>query len=236
MSLRMAKNWHCDILPNRVRLRDGEMIVKELVQPEGHDPEEVLNNLLGACSGSLAWKDSITFRLDNSLVNTLTVPWQEGITTPGELRSYTLSLAQSTFPHVSAQSPMVEFETFDFKQTALAAVLETSLWQTFRNVARQHRLRFRGVATPFQHLLRIFGGALPVNGIFVVAGELSSTFACRAMGEWQHVHRLSFPDFSVVQQLGLVKRLSGLNDMPCYCLDNTSWQIIQLTDESTALS
>ncbi|MEW5561965.1 hypothetical protein AB1287_17245 [Enterobacter asburiae] len=234
MSLRMAKNWQCDIFPDRVCLRDGQQMIKQLPRLAEQALDEVLSELFSG--RRLAWLDSVEFWLDNSLAHTLTVPWQEGIATPDELRCYTVSLAQNVFPQLRSQPLVVDFDQLQFGQTALAVTLEQAFWQQLRAAARQQKLRFNGVVTPFQHLLRSLAQPLPASGVFVVAGAEASTFACRSEQQWQHVHRMAFPELSLQQQLVLVKRLSGLKEVPCYCLNLDSWQVSLLAEQAHDVS
>lgn len=231
MSLRMAKSWQCDVFPDRVRLRDGKRTINEISLLAEETLVDVLTRLFRTRPPAFAWVDSVKFWLDNSLTHTLTVPWLEGIATPDELRGYTLSLAQQTFPHLVSQSLRIDFEHLEFGSTALAVTLEEKLWQTLHAVTRSQKLRFKGVVTPFQYLLNSQRQSLPASGIFVVSGEETSTFACRTMHQWQHVHRMAFPDFSLQQQLELIKRLSGLKDAPCYYLDTLNWQVSQFMED-----
>lgn len=232
MSLRMAKIWQCDIFPDRVRLRDGQQVINEMPRQAEEALEDVLARLLSVRRQTLSWLPGVEFWLDNSLAHTLTVPWQQGIATPEELRCYALSLAQNVFPQLSGRPLVVDFEQLNFGQTSLVVVLEEAFWQTLIAAAHQQKLRFKGVVTPFQHLLRSQNQPLQACGIYAVAGVDASSFACRAEGQWQHVHRMALPDLSLQQQFALIKRLSGLKGAPCYCLDNLSWQVSELKDEA----
>ncbi|WP_336768907.1 hypothetical protein [Pantoea endophytica] len=229
MLLRMAKNLQCDIFPDRVRLWKGATLLRDLPLQQEERLEEALNRLLAARPAGMRWQDNVTFRLGNHLVNTFVVPWQEGISSLEEMRCYAQSLIPNTFPELASQAMRVEFETLEQGQTALAAAIEQRIWQLLGDVARQRHLRFRGAITPFQFLLQRYPEPLPVEGIFIVADDESTSFACRSGHRWQHVHKLALNDFSLVEQLGLVRRLSGLRHAPSFCLDNEHWDIRQVS-------
>lgn len=225
MLLRMAKNLQCDIFTDRVRLWEGDTLLNSLPLQQESRLEEALIRLLAARPAGIRWQDNVTFRLGNNLVNTFVVPWQEGITSLEEMRCYAQSLIPTTFPELASHAMRVEFETLEQGQAALAVAIDQRIWQLLGNVARLQHLRFRGAITPFQFLLLRYPKALPVEGIFIVADDETTSFACRSGHRWQHVHKLALHDFSLVEQLGLVRRLSGLRHAPSFCLDNVRWNI-----------
>ncbi|MHC9060943.1 hypothetical protein [Pantoea sp. y20] len=225
MLLRMAKKLQCDIFPGRVRLWEGETLLRDQpIQQEEH-LEEALNRLLMARPAGIRWQDNVTFRLGNDLVNTFVVPWQEGITSLEEMRCYAQSLIPGTFPELASHAMKVEFETLEHGQAALATAIEQRVWQIICGAARQQHLRFKGAVTPFQSLLKRCDKPLPVEGIFIVADDENTSFACRSGHRWQHVHKLALHDFSLVEQLGLVRRLTGLRHAPSFCLDSARWDL-----------
>lgn len=229
MLLRMAKNLQCDIFTDRVRLWEGNTLLCSLPLQQEARLEEALIRLLAARPAGIRWQDNVTFRLGNNLVNTFVVPWQEGITSLDEMRCYAQSLIPNTFPELASHAMRVEFETLEQGQTALAVAIDERIWQLLGDVARLQHLRFRGAITPFQFLLLHYPKALPVEGIFIVADDETTSFACRSGHRWQHVHKLALRDFSLVEQLGLVRRLSGLRHAPSFCLDNERWDIRQVS-------
>lgn len=228
MLLRMAKNLQCDILSDRVRLWEGKTLLSDQVLHKEEGLKAALNRLLAARPEGIHLRDYVTFRLGNKLVNTFVVPWLEGITSLDELRCYAQSLIPNSFPGLASGAMRVEFETLEHGQTALATAIEQQTWQLLCDVSRQHYLRFRGAMTPFQYLLKSYNKPLPVEGIFIVTDDETTSFACRSGNQWQHVHKLALHDFTLEEQLGLVRRLSGLRHAPSFCLDNENWDIRKL--------
>ncbi|MBI0472078.1 hypothetical protein EXT68_02835 [Pectobacterium parmentieri] len=187
--------------------------------------EDSLLELLQPVSGKLPWCNTIKFSLDASLIQHLVIPWQDGISTPGELRNYSAMLAQKHFPQLAGKSFKIGFEYSGYGHNALALALEEEQWRILHQVTQRLKIRFLGVITPLRSLLETWQHALPDEGIFALIGEESSTFACRSEGQWQQIHRMALPDLHTRQQLALVARLTGMRDASCHIWDKVQGRI-----------
>ncbi|MGU3524775.1 hypothetical protein ACLBW2_16915 [Enterobacteriaceae bacterium C23F] len=212
--LSLTNTWSCDIWPHALRLRLGEQIVA--CHPREDEPLATgLAALLAQRKRALHWRDSVAFCLDTDDLAFGIQPWQPGITTPQEL----LKLAELLAIRERQGHWLTRFESATFCESALVARLKQTCWETLRTVAKQERLRFLGVTTPFQPLLRQYGKALPENGLFVTIGHQHSRIASRLNHAWHEVSTLALPRLEVRQQLRIVARLSGMADYPQYVIN-----------------
>lgn len=212
--LSLTNAWHCDIWPHALRLRLGEKIVA--CHPrEDESLTAGLATLLAQRQRALHWRDSVTFCLDTDDLAFSIQPWQPGITTPQEL----LRLAGLLAIRERQGSWLTRFESATFREPALVARLKQTCWETLRTVAKRERLRFLGVTTPFQPLLRQYGKTLPENGLFVTIGQQHSRIASRVNDAWHEVSTLALPRQEMRKQLRIVARLSGMAGYPQYVLN-----------------
>ncbi|MBJ2066820.1 hypothetical protein [Serratia odorifera] len=219
----MTKTWRCDIAARQLRVSLGDTVLATTERLADQTLEEALLALLSPYGRRLPWLDAIEFSLDASMAYHFVTPWQDGISTPAELRGYGNVIVQQHFPQLAGKPLKVGFEDMDYGCNALTMALEEDLWSTLRAVARRLRLRLQAITTPLRSLVRS-GKELPSNGIFAIMGSESSTFACRVDGEWQQVYRMAFPDHAVEQQLTLILRLANMRTAPCYFWDSVNGQ------------
>ena len=225
--LSLTNIWQCDIWSHAVRLRKGEQEIIRCERAPGEPLETILNLALSRLTGTLPWRDAIEFYLDTDDLDFLVVPWQTGIVSPQELRAVAQHQAEEVLPKPNGASGQwqIRFEDMQHGKSALAACLTAQRWQQLAVLARQHRLRFRGVVTPFQLLLHPFHQNLPTTGLFICLGNEQSRMACRKEGEWQSVFTLTLPQKTIDLQLEIMTRLSGMPDHPRYVMTTADWQI-----------
>ncbi|RYC43346.1 hypothetical protein [Pectobacterium zantedeschiae] len=215
----------CEITPQHVQILQGNREIHGVKRSSDQPLEDTLLELLHPVSSRLPWCNTIKFSLDASLIQHLVIPWQNGISTPGELRNYSAILAQKHFPQLAEKSLKIGFEYSGYGHNALALALEEEQWRVLHQVTQRLKMRFLGVITPLRSLLETWQNALPDEGIFAILGEDSSTFACRTAGQWQQIHRMALPDLHIRQQLALVARLTGMRDAPCHIWEKAQGRI-----------
>lgn len=229
--LSLTKTWQCDIWCHAVRLRTGEQEVMQCARQSGEPLETTLNTLLSTLNGAMPWRDAIEFYLDTDELDFLVVPWQAGIVSPEEWRMVAQLQAEQDLikPDGASEQWQVRFEDMQQGKPALAACLTSERWQQLAALARQHRLRFQGVVTPFQRLLHPFRQRLPETGLFVCLGDGQSRMACRREGEWKSVFTLTLPPKPADLQLEIITRLAGMPDAPRYVMTTADWRYWQIS-------
>lgn len=223
--LSLTKAWQCDIWPHALRLRQGNLTIARHPRIEGESLDSALGTLFGQRSASLPWRDSVTFHLDTDDLILMVQPWLPGVTTPQELLR--LSQLQVTRHDSSAgqcANWQVRFESAGWQQPALIAGLQLHCWELLRTLAKRERLRFRGVATPFQPLLKHCGRALPENGLFIAINTHHSRIASRLNHAWHEVSTLSLPQQEMHAKLRIITRLSGMTDCTRYVINTEDGQ------------
>ncbi|HEI8868862.1 TPA: hypothetical protein SLG40_004436 [Serratia odorifera] len=220
----MTKTWRCDISSRQLRASLGDTVLVTTERLADQTLEEALLALLSSCCRCLPWVDAIEFSLDASMAYHFVTPWQNGISTPAELRGYGHVIVQQHFPHLVGKPLKIGFEDMGYGCNALTMALEEELWSILRAVARSLKLRLQGITTPLRSLVRS-REQLPSTGIFAIIGSESSTFACRVDDEWQQVYRMALPDQAVDQQLTLILRLANMRTAPCYFWDGANGQM-----------
>jgi hypothetical protein len=219
--LSLTKAWQCDIWPHLLRLRLGDRLVAVQTRSDDESLEVALTALLTQRPSSLPWRDSVTFHLDTDDLMFMVQPWQPGVATPQEL----LRLSQLQASGLRQRDGWeVRFESAGWQQPALVACLQQPCWTLLRTLANRQRLRFHGVATPFQPLLQLCQGKLPEQGLFVTIGSHHSRIASRVDHAWQEVSTLSLPRQEIRSQLQIIARLSGMADCPQYVVNTDDRQ------------
>lgn len=224
--LSLTNRWQCDIWPRRVRLRRNHCVIATHERDAGTTLEASLDALLALRPAALPWRDTLEFHLDTDDLVFLIQPWQSGVSTPQEF----LRLAQQQSAMTFRQSDpwRVAFEAAAWQQSALVACLKQSCWQQLSALAHRHRLRFRGVATPFQPLLKHYANRLPENGLFVAIGPEHSRIATRQHNSWSNVWTLPLPQQEMDDQLRIITRLSGMVNCRRYVIDSSGRQPTEL--------
>ena len=214
--LSLIESWHCDIWPGLARLRRGIHVVAAHSRCEKESLDETVDRLLSQRKSVLPWRDAVTFHLDTDALAFLIQPWQQGVSSPQELRQ----LAQQQAARVLHQkeSWLVGFESAQWQQPALVACLQQSSQLMLRAAARRHCLRFQGIATPFQPLLKRAGKVLPESGLFVTMGPDHTRIASRRSHLWQSVWGLKLSGLERAEQLRVIDRLCGMEQGPRYVL------------------
>lgn len=220
--LSLTKTWQCDIWHHAVRLRLGNCVVST----RERTPEETLNTTLGALLGhrpsALSWRDTVEFHLDTDDLAFLIQPWPSGISTPQELRQLAqLQTARHFCPPVTWR---VNFESLAWQRSSLVACLKESCWQMLTELAHRQRLRFRGVVTPFQPLLRYSGNNLPENALFVSVSPHHCRIASRQHHQWCNVWTVNLPRQEISARLNIIARLTGMSHTPRYVFDTLERQ------------
>lgn len=217
------RNWQCDIWPDLIRLRCEENVVITHERGENETLVDALNVVLSSCRAILPWRDSVTFHLDTEQLIYIVQPWLPGISTPQDMLSLARlrasSLNSSKLQDIDWQ---VSFEDVTWQQSALVACLKQSCWQLLVSAAKSHRLRFRGVITPFQQLLKNVNRPLAETGLFICSNPRHSRIARRQNNTWQEVYTLSLPSQDINAQLKIIARLSGMESSPQHIIDCTS--------------
>lgn len=229
--LSLTNTWQCDIWPHAVRLRKGEQAIIQCNRTPDEPLVTTLNTMLSTLPGTLPWRDAIEFYLDTDDLDFLVVPWQAGIVSPAELRMVAQRQAEEDLPKPNGVSGLwqVRFEEMQHGKSALAACLTAQCWQQLAALARQHRLRFQGVVTPFQLLLDPLRKRLPTTGLFICLGNQQSRMACRREGQWQSVFTLMLPQKPIDLQLEIISRLAGMPDNPRYVMSTADWRHWQIS-------
>ena len=228
----LTNAWQCDIWPRTLRLRQGTHIFASLERTAGEPLEATLAVLLGQRPASLPWRDSVTFHLDTDELAFMIQPWLPGVTTPQELlRLAQLQISRHAGPVRQDSGWQTRFESAGWQQPALVAGLQLQCWETLRKKAQRERLRFRGVVTPFQPLLRHCGRVLPEKGLFVTLGTHHCRIARRLNNDWQEVSTLYLPEQEMHAQLRIISRLSGMNDCVHYVMNTGDGQPRVITPE-----
>lgn len=234
--LSLTNNWHCDIWPHALRLRQGRQIIASQSLAKGESLDSALGTLLRQRSAALPWRDSVEFHLDTDDLAFRVQPWLPGVTTPQEL----LRLAQQQLTRYDGSVRQgsgwqARFESAGWQQPALVAGLQLQCWEMLRTLAKQERLRFRGVATPFQPLLKHCGRTLPEEGLFVTISPHHSRIARRINHVWHEVSTLSLPQQEMHAKLRIIARLSGMADCPHYVLNTENGQPCVITPQEIML-
>nr|WP_159466095.1 hypothetical protein [Scandinavium goeteborgense] len=228
--LSLTNAWQCDIWPHLLRLRLGERVVAVQARADGESLDATLDALLAQRPSSLSWRDSVAFHLDTDDLMFMVQPWLPGVATPQELLRLSQQQADSLRQREDWQ---VRFESAGWQQPALVACLQQQCWSSLRTLAKRQRLRFHGVATPFQPLLQHCRGKLPENGLFVTIGSHHSRIASRVYNAWQDVSTLSLPRREIRSQLRIIARLSGMSDCPQYVINTDDRQPQIITPQET---
>ena len=219
--LSLSKTWQCDIWPDRVRLHHGKPLPTQYLRKENEPLAALIGRVLDDRQASFSRRDKITFLLDTPALIYHIQPWSAAIRQPHELRQ----LAQGTRPPTALPGPwQLCFEHASWQQPALVASLQQSFQETLAGAARQHRLRFRGVVTPFQRLLSHCPQPLPAEGLFVCLGPQHCRIASRRHHQWQGACLLALPPQALAAQLRIIARLCHFNGDTCYVLDTLSGQ------------
>ena len=224
--LSLIKTWQCYIGPHAVHLQHGAQKVLLRDRPANEALDVTLTQLLSARPAAMNWLDAIEFCIDTPALDYLVIPWQDGITTPQELFGLAhLTVDETLLASDRAKPWQMRFEDLRWGQPALIACLQASCWQQLAAVARQQRLRFQGVVTPFQFLLHPFRRKLPEEGLFVSIGPTQSRILCRQAGQWRNVLTLALPQQDVTTQLQVISRLTGMSGSPRYVMTTRPWRL-----------
>lgn len=224
--LSLIKAWQCDIWPHTLRLRLGNQVIACHKRTADQELGPALATLLGQRSPSLAWSNSVEFHLDTDDLMFMVQPWLSGVTTPQEfLRLAHLQAIRRNGTHRQRSGWQVRFESTDWEQPALVAGLKQECWEIMRTLAKRERLRFRGVSTPFQPLLRHCGRALPERALFITISQHHTRIASRINHVWHDVNTLTLPQQEVHRQLRIIARLSGMTDCPHYVINAEDGQV-----------
>ena len=219
MLLPVIKPLRCDISKQYLRLSLSGLVLNATHRQPDLPLKEQLIALIKPHISRFPWGKSIEFSLDSALTNQLVTPWQDGINTPGELRSYSALLATKQFPQLIGKQFHTGFIDYGYRKNALVAVIENEVWQELQTSANHLKLRLQGIHTPLRSLLETWCTKLPDAGIFATVDDTCSTFAFRLESEWQHVFQLVFPGMSASKQLALVSRLAGVQNISCHYWD-----------------
>lgn len=223
--LSLTNAWECDIWPHALRLRLGNRTIVRHERTAGETLDSALVALLRLRSASFPWRDSVAFHLDTDDLTLMVQPWLPGVTTPQELlRLAHLQVTRHDNGARRGAGWQVRFESADWQQSALVAGLQQPCWEMLRTLAKRERLRFRGVATPFQPLLKHCGRTLPENALFVTISPHHSRIASRLNHAWHEVSTLSLPSQETHAQLRVIARLSGMADCPRYVMNTEEGQ------------
>lgn len=130
-----------------------------------------------------------------------------------------LQLTRHDGTHRQQGAWKLRFESACWQQPALVSGLQQSCWEMLQALARRERLRFCGVATPFQLLLKHCGRARPENALFITISAHQCRIARRIHHVWHEVSTLSLPHQAMHAQLRVITRLSGMADCPHFVLD-----------------
>lgn len=218
--LSLTKAWECDIWPHALRLRLGKRVIARHERTTGETLETALSMLFHQRSASLPWCDSVAFNIDTDDLTLMVLPWQPGVATPQELlRLAHLQITRHDGALRQQGGWNMRFESACWQQPALVSGLQQCCWEMLQALARRERLRFRGVATPFQLLLKHSGRVLPENAMFITISSHQCRIASRINHLWHEVSTLSLPQQEMHAQLRVITRLSGMADCPHYVLN-----------------
>lgn len=234
--LSLTNVWQCDIWPHSLRLRQGQRVITSHPRADGEPLNSALGALLSQRSSALPWRDGVEFHLDTDDLVFAVQPWLPGVTTPQEL----LRLAkQQLTRHDSSVRQcsgwQVRFESAGWQQPALVAGLQQHCWEMLRALAKRERLRFRGVVTPFQPLLKHGGRTLPEKALFVTVSPHHSRIASRIHHTWHEVSTLALPQQEMHAKLRIIARLSGMTDCLQYVLNTEDGQPRVITPQKSML-
>lgn len=229
----LTKTWECDIWPHTLRLRLGKQVITSYKRTGNESLDESIATILRQRLASLPWRDSVVFHLDTDDLVQMVQPWLSGVTTPQELLRLSHINIGSSKSTVSQHADwLVRFESAGWQQSALVAGLQLPFWERLRTLAKRECLRFRGVATPFQPLLKYCGPVLPETALFITLGPHHSRVASRVNNAWREVNILSLPQQELHAQLRVITRLSGISDSPSYVMimEECEPQIVKLRE------
>lgn len=232
--LSLTKVWECDIWPHALRLRLGRQVIARHERMAGESLETALSLLFRQRSASLPWRDSVTFHIDTDDLRLKVVPWQPGVATPQELLQLAqIQIVQQGGPALQESGWRVDFESVGWQQPALVSGIPLACWERLRALARQEKLRFRGVATPFQSLLRSCGRTLPEHALFITVSAHQCRIARRINHTWHEVSTLSLPQQETLAQVRVIARLSDMASYPHYLLDTEVGEPQLITPEES---
>lgn len=218
--LSLTKAWECDIWPHALRLRLGKKVIARHERVAGETLDTALSMLFRLRSPSFPWRDSVAFNVDTDDLMLMVVPWQPGVATPQEL----LQLAQlQVMQHDSAALHkggwMMRFESACWQQPALVSGVQHACWERLQTLARREKLRFRGIETPFQRLLKYSRRTFPEKALFITISAHQCRIASRINRAWHEVSTISLPQQETVTQLRVIAQLSGMTDCSHYLLN-----------------
>jgi len=234
--LSLTKAWECDIWPHALRLRLGKQVIAQHERVASETLDTALNLLFSQRSASFPWRDSVAFSIDTDDLMLMVVPWQPGVVTPQEL----LQLAQlQVMQHDSAALQkggwMMRFESASWQQPALVSGVKHSCWERLQALARREKLRFRGIETPFQRLLKLSGRKLPEQALFITISADQCRIASRINQAWHEVSTISLPQQETVARLRVIARLSGMADSPHYLLNTEEGELQIITPQENGV-
>lgn len=232
--LSLTNAWHCDIWPHALRLRQGQQVIARHERASDESLDSALGTLLRQRSDSLPWRDSVAFLLDTDDLALMVQPWLPGVTTPQELlRLAQLQISRHDNSTRQCAGWQVRFESAGWQQPALVAGLQQQCWAMLRTLAKRQHLRFHGVATPFQPLLKYCGRTLPENALFVAISPHHSRIASRLNHAWHEVSTLSLPEQEMHATLRIIARLSGMASSPHYVINTEDGQPRVITPQES---
>lgn len=211
----------CEIHPQRLVLRRGDRVLGEQALTAQCTLDEALDQLVSAHTSGMPWWGKLSFSLSSSHIHYFTVPWQPGLSTPEELRSFAATEAARQPFWRDVLACKTAFISAPFGATALAAAIDEALWQTLLLTARKWRLRIGGIYVALHQKLRAWRGVLPADALFCLRDEQSTIFVSRQRGEWQQAWCLhNDAGVSPQQQVTQTARLMGLDaTVPHYFLN-----------------
>lgn len=212
----------CDIHPQRLVLRRGNRMLGEQALTAQVTLDEALDQLLSAHNLAMPWWGKLSFCLSSSRIHYFTVPWQPGLSTPEELRSFAATEAARQPFWRNVLACKTAFISVQFGATALAAAIDEALWQTLLLTAHKWKLRVGGIHVALHQKLRAWRGALPADALFCLRDEQSTIFVSRQRGEWQQAWCLhNDAGVNAQQQVARTARLMGLDSaVTHYFLNN----------------
>lgn len=211
----------CEIHPQRLVLRRGDRVLGEQALTAQCGLDEALDQLLRGHALAMPWWGKLSFCLSSSRIHYFTVPWQPGLSTPEELRSFAATEAARQPFWRDVLACKTAFISVQFGATALAAAIDEALWQALLLTARKWRLRVGGIHVALHHKLRAWRGALPADALFCLRDEQATIFVSRQRGQWQQAWCLhNDTEVSPQQQVARTARLMGLDAaVPHYFLN-----------------
>ena len=212
----------CDIHPQRLVLRQGNRVLGEQALSAQVALDEALDRLLSTHAPGMPWWGKLSFSLSSSRIYYFTVPWQPGLNTPEELRSFAATEATRQPFWRNVLACKTAFISAQFGAAALVAAIDEALWQALLLTARKWKLRVGGIHVALHQKLHAWRGALPADALFSLCDEPSTIFVSRQRGQWQQAWCLhNEAGVSAQRQAAQTARLMGLDAaVPHYVLNN----------------